>query len=200
MDTNAANLASAVVTYNFGQLPEYIDAAGFRLLPHDLEQRAAPGETRRIRYRLTVPRTTLVLDTVVTSGLTLADVRDQARSYSVSVALDGRYVRAPRRFWVFYRNNGPQICRIYFPGDLGSLSMGANSLVLRPLAPGRHRLVSTMRDRVTATLPPATIASTYDLRVLPRGPTAAERARAPREDGAPPATNRTPLTFRTPQS
>jgi len=32
--------------------------------------------------------------------------------------------------------------------------------------------------------------------VLPRGPSAAERALAPDEEGAPPATNRTPLTFR----
>ena len=38
MDTNPANLASAVVTYSLGQLPEYIDDADFRLLPHDMEQ------------------------------------------------------------------------------------------------------------------------------------------------------------------
>src|SRR5436190_16679995 len=38
MDTNPANLASAVVTYSFGQLPEYIDDAAFRLLPHDMAQ------------------------------------------------------------------------------------------------------------------------------------------------------------------
>src|SRR2546429_9698697 len=31
MDTNPANLASAVVTYSFGQLPEYIDRAAVRL-------------------------------------------------------------------------------------------------------------------------------------------------------------------------
>ena len=38
MDTNPANLASAVVTYNFHQLPEYIDAGAFRLLPYDVER------------------------------------------------------------------------------------------------------------------------------------------------------------------
>src|SRR5205814_1359203 len=32
MDENAANLASAAVTFNFGQLPEYIDKAKSRLL------------------------------------------------------------------------------------------------------------------------------------------------------------------------
>src|SRR5207244_3081188 len=57
MDTNPANLASAVVTYSFGQLPEYIDGGAFRLLPHDMAQASVPGKTLRRVYRLTVPRT-----------------------------------------------------------------------------------------------------------------------------------------------
>src|SRR3954451_7760714 len=36
MDDNAANLASAVVTFGFGQLPPYIDKAEYRLLPFEV--------------------------------------------------------------------------------------------------------------------------------------------------------------------
>src|SRR2546421_5238889 len=43
MDTNPANLASAVVTYSFGQLPEDIHDAAFRLLPHDITPASEPG-------------------------------------------------------------------------------------------------------------------------------------------------------------
>src|SRR5262245_19446077 len=74
MDTNPANLASAVITYSFHQLPEYIDEAGFRLLPHDVEQPSTPGETTRRVYRITVPRTSLVLDSVYTAAPTAAEV------------------------------------------------------------------------------------------------------------------------------
>ncbi len=53
MDENAANLASAVITHAFGQLPEYIDAAKYRLLPFDVFRSAQPG-VRTVRvYRLT---------------------------------------------------------------------------------------------------------------------------------------------------
>jgi hypothetical protein len=196
MDTNPANLASAVITYNFGQLPEYIDDAEFRLLPHDLAQTSEPGRTLRRTYRITVPRTRLVLDAAVTTAPGLQEAKELARNYRVDVALDGRHVRDPERFWVFYRNNGPQICRIYFPGDLGSLNMGANSIVFHPLAPGRHRLRVELLHEIVDSLPPARLVSDYDLRVLPRGPNARERAIAPEEDGPPPPTNRTPLTFR----
>ena len=196
MDTNPANLASAVVTYSFGQLPEYIDGAAFRLLPHDMTQTSVPGKTLRRVYRLTVPRTRLVLDAAVTTSPTEAEARELARAFRIRVSLDGRYVRDPARYWVFYRNNGPQICRIYFPGDLGSLNMGANSMVFRPLSPGRHRLRVELRHEITASLPPARLVADYRLRVLPRGPNAAERAIAPDEEAPPPATNRIPLTFR----
>jgi hypothetical protein len=196
MDTNPANLASAVVTYSFGQLPEYIDAAAFRLLPHDMTQTSEPGQTVRHVYRLTVPRTHLVLDAAVTTSPTEAEARQLARAFRVRVSLDGRYVRDPARYWVFYRNNGPQICRIYFPGDLGSLNMGANSMVFWPLAPGRHRLRVELRHEITPSLPPARLVADYRLRVLPRRPNAAERASAPDEEGPPPPTNRIPLTFR----
>jgi hypothetical protein len=197
MDTNPANLASAVVTYNFGQLPEYIDDAAFRLLPHDLEQTSEPGRTLRKVYRLTVPRTQLVLDTAVTAAPVAPEARKLAQAFRIRVSLDGRYVRRPERFWVFYRNNGPQICRIYFPGDLGSLNMGANSLVFRPLSAGRHRLLVELRHDISDSHPPARLIADYRLRVLPRGPNAAERAIAPNEEGPPPPSNRTPLTFRT---
>ena len=196
MDTNPANLASAVVTYSLGQLPEYIDDADFRLLPHDMEQTSEPGETLRKTYRLTVPRTKLVLDTAVTASPLSSEARELARAYTISIRLDGRAVRDPKRFWVFYRNNGPLICRIYFPGDLGSLNMGANSLVLRPLPAGRHVLRVVVRHRVSDSQPVALRIAEYHLHVLPRPPNAAERALAPEEDEAPPPNNRTPLTFR----
>jgi hypothetical protein len=196
MDTNPANLASAVVTYSFGQLPEYIDAAAFRLLPHDMSQTSEPGRTVRRVYRLTVPHTHLVLDAAVTTSPTEAEARELAHAFRIRVSLDGRYVREPSRYWVFYRNNGPQICRIYFPGDLGSLHMGANSMVFRPLPPGRHRLRVELRHEITDSLPAAHLVADYRLRVLARGPNAAERAIAPDEEGPPPPTNRVPLTFR----
>jgi len=196
MDTNPANLASAVVTYSLGQLPEYIDGAAFRLLPHDMEQTSEPGKSLKKVYRLTVPRTHLVLDTAVTASPLASEARELARAYTISIRLDGRAVRNPERFWVFYRNNGPLICRIYFPGDLGSLNMGANSLVLRPLAAGRHLLQVVVRHRVSDAQPVALRIAEYHLRVLPRPPNAAEQAIAPEEDSAPPENNRTPLTFR----
>jgi hypothetical protein len=196
MDTNPANLASAVVTYSLGQLPEYIDDAAFRLLPHDMEQTSEPGKTLRKVYRLTVPRTQLVLDTAVTASPLSSEARQLARAYTISVSLDGRAVRDPERFWVFYRNNGPLICRIYFPGDLGSLNMGANSMVLRPIPSGRHLLRVVVRYRVSDSQPVALRIAEYHLRVLPRPPNASERAIAPGEDSAPPQNNRTPLTFR----
>jgi hypothetical protein len=196
MDTNPANLASAVVTYSLGQLPEYIDDGDFRLLPHDMEQTSEPGKTLRNVYRLTVPRTQLVLDTAVTASPLSSEARQLASAYTISIRLDGRAVRDPERFWVFYRNNGPLICRIYFPGDLGSLNMGANSLVLHPLPAGRHLLRVVVRHRVSDSQPLALRIAEYHLRVLPRPPNATERAIAPEEDEAPPPNNRTPLTFR----
>src|SRR5205085_8150813 len=196
MDTNPANLASAVVTYSFGQLPEYIDGAAFRLLPHDMSQTSEPGQTLRRVYRLTVPRTQLVVDAAVTTAPTAAEARQLSRAFRIRISLDGRYVRGVERYWVFYRNNGPQICRIYFPGDLGSLHMGANSIVFRPLSPGLHRLRVELRHEIVASLPPARLVADYRLRVLPRGPNASERALAPDEEGPPPPTNRVPLTFR----
>ena len=196
MDTNPANLASAVVTYSLGQLAEYIDGAAFRLLPHDMEQASEPGRTLRKVYRITVPRTHLVLDTAVTTSPLSSEARELARAYTISVSLDGRAVRDPERFWVFYRNNGPLICRIYFPGDLGSLNMGANSMVLRPLPAGRHLLRVVVRHRISDSQPVALRIADYHLRVLPRPPNAAEVAIAPEEDSAPPPNNRTPLTFR----
>jgi hypothetical protein len=196
MDTNPANLASAVVTYSFGQLPKYIDGAAFRLLPHDMEQTSEPGRTLTKVYRLTVPRTHLVLDTAVTASPLSSEAKALARAYTISVSLDGRYVRDPKRFWVFYRNNGPLICRIYFPGDLGSLNMGANSMVLRPLPPGRHVLRVELVHRISDAVPPARRIAIYRLRVLPRPPNAAEIALAPDEEAPPPENNRTPLTFR----
>jgi hypothetical protein len=194
-DTNSANLASAVITYSFGQLPRYIDDARFRLLPHDVQQTSAPGETTTRVYRITVPRTGLVLDTVYTASPTTAETRQLAGAWTVDVALDGRHVANPASHWVFYRNNGPQICRIYFPGDLGSLNMGANSMVFRPLVAGRHRLVVRLEQRLPPARP-ARLVAVYRLLVLDRGPNARERAIAPEEDEAPPASNRTPLSFR----
>ena len=137
-----------------------------------------------------------MLDAAVTTAPGLQEAKELARNYQVDVALDGRHVRDPERFWVFYRNNGPQICRIYFPGDLGSLNMGANSLVLHPLRAGQHLLRVVVRHRVSDSQPVALRIAEYHLRVLPRPPNAAEQAIAPEEDSAPPENNRTPLTFR----
>ena len=197
MDTNPANLASAVITHAFGQLPAYIDGAGFRLLPFDVFRTAEPGRTTVRIHRLTVPRTSLVLDTAMTSGLTEAEARSDAAGVRVAVSLDGAAVPSPARFWVFYRNDGPLICRIYFPGDLGTLNMGVNSLVLRPLAPGRHVLRVVVRRFLAGSMP-ATLVTVDVLRVLPRPPDARERASAPDEDANPASLGNTPLTFRTP--
>jgi hypothetical protein len=198
MDTNPANLASAVVTHAFGQLPQYIDDANFRLLPYDMFRVFEPGRSLARTVRLTTPRTSLVLDTVVTSGLTTAEARQNAGAYTVSVTLDRRLVPRIDRYWIAYRNNGPLICRIYFPGDLGSLQMAVHSLVLRPLAAGVHRVRVTVVRRSPGS-PPARLVTSYRLHVLARGPSAAERAIAPEENAAkPPA--RTPLTLLDPRS
>lgn len=196
MDTNPANLASAVVTHAFGQLPKYIDGAAFRLLPYDMFRAFEPGRTLARTFTVTTPRTNLVLDTVVTSAATSAGARVNARAYSVAVALDGRLVRDPGRYWLYYRNNGPQICRIYYPGDLGSLHMAAHSLVLLPLAPGPHLLRVTVAWRAEGGRR-ARIVTRYLLHVLPRAPNAAERASAPEED-APKPDSSTPLVLRKP--
>ena len=89
MDTNPANLASAVITHAFGQLPAYIDDAGFRLLPFDVFRASQPGTTTRQAYRLTVPRTSLVLDTAMASSLTASQAREDAGRYRIAVSLDG---------------------------------------------------------------------------------------------------------------
>ena len=141
-----------------------------------------------------------MLDTVYTAAPTADEAKLLARAWTVDVSLDGRHLRQPDRFWVFYRNNGPQICRIYFPGDLGSLQMGANSIVFHPLAPGRHRLVVRATQHLGGSLGSSTLIADYRLRVLARGPNEHERELAPEEDSAPPADNRTPLTFRTQSS
>ena len=198
MDTNPANLASAVVTHSFGQLPAYIDGASLRLLPLDLFRPAQPGVRTLRAYRVTSPRTGLVLDTAVTSALTEAEVRSDAAQYTIAVSLDGRMVRNPARYWVFYRNNGPQICRIYFPGDLGSLNMGANSLVLRPLQAGRHLLHVVVRQRIAGARP-ATLVTDYVLRVLDRPPNARERRSAPPVDSNPGSLGNEPLALRAPR-
>jgi len=196
MDTNPANLASAVVTYNFGQLPRYIDGGAFRLLPFDVNRSAEPGQTVHKVYELTVPRTGLVLDTVVTSALTEAQAREDARQFGVDVSYDGRRLGAPHRYWVFYRNNGAQICRIYFPGDLGALNMGVHSLVFHALPAGRHVVRVVVRQQM-ASGPAARLVSEYRLRVLARTPNGRERAIAPEaEEGDRAAVNRTPLLFR----
>jgi len=198
MDENAANLASAVVTFNFGQLPEYIDEAKYRLLPHDLDQTVEPGAATRRAYRLTVPRTWLVLDTVVASALTESEARQDASQWRVSVRIDGEALAHPDRYWVYYRNNGAQICRIYFPGDLGALNMGVHSLVLRPLSPGRH-LLHVVADRSLGDGRAGRIVTDYALRVLPRPPSSREIAVAPDDRlGDALNVNRTPLTFRSP--
>ena len=196
MDTNPANLASAVITAGLGQLPVYIDAGAFRLLPFDLNQTSEPGRTLVSRYRVTMPRTHAVVDAVAVASPTTAETRSLARNYTVRVSLDGRAVRDPHRFWVFYRNNGPQICRIYFPGDLASLQMGANSLVLNPLPPGTHVLRIEVTQRVTSSLPLARIVRIYRLEVLRRGPGPIERRISPNVEGTPPENNRTPLVLR----
>jgi hypothetical protein len=197
MDTNPANLASAVVTHAFGQLPDYIDAASYRLLPFDMYRASEMGRTVHRLYRITTPRTSLVLDTAVATGLTTEGARADAAQYRVAVSLDGRVVPHLERYWVFYRNNGPQICRIYFPGDLGSLHMGAQSLVLRPPAPGNHRLHVVVRQRLAGRV--AVLVTDYALRVLPRRPNAKERAIAPRDDADPATLGNTPLAYRTPK-
>ena len=198
MDTNPANLASAVVTHAFGQLPQYIDDADFRLLPYDMFRVFEPGRSLTQTVRLTTPRTSLVLDTVVTSGLTTAEARQNAAAYSVAVTLDQRLVPRIGRYWLYYRNNGPLICRIYFPGDLGSLQMAVHSLVLLPLAPGLHQIRVTVVRR-SPDSPPARLVTRYLLRVLARGPSAAERAIAPEEDGPKPPSG-TPLTLLDPRT
>lgn len=197
MDTNAANLASAVVTAGLGQLPVYIDGGAFRLLPFDLNQASEPGRTLVSKYRITLPRTRMVVDTVSVASPTRSETRSLARDWDVRVSLDGRYVRDPHRFWIFYRNNGPQICRIYFPGDLGSLQMGANSFVLNPLPAGSHVLRVEVAQWMSKRLPVARIVRVYSLHVLDRPPGPREAAIAPDEEGPPPETNRTPLAFRT---
>lgn len=194
MDTNPANLASAVLTHAFGQLPRYIDGASFRLLPLDVFRAFTPRRTSVRTYRLVVPRTGIVLDTVYASGPTTTAALQDARQYRIAVSLDGRRVPAIGRYWVSYRNDGPQICRIYFPGDLSSLQMRVNSLVLRPLAAGRHVLTVLVVDRPRG-VAPARIRTRYLLRVLDRGPDARERAIAPADD-APKPSDGTPLLLR----
>jgi hypothetical protein len=193
MDTNPANLASAVVTHAFGQLPDYIDDARFRLLPLQMYRVFEPGRSLRHLIRVTTPRTSLVLDTVASSGLTETEARLNASAYSVTVSIDGKLVPAIRRYWIYYRNNGPQICRIYFPGDLSSLNMAVHSLVLRPLTPGRHE-VSVAVVRRSPGLLPARVTTRYLVDVLARPPSKAERASAPEENGPKPP-SLTPLTF-----
>ena len=198
MDTNPSNLASAVVTHAFGQLPQYIDDASFRLLPYDMYRVFQPGRSHTRTVRLTTPRTSLVLDTVVTSGPTEAQARLSARAYTVRVTLDRRLVPQIGRYWLYYRNNGPQICRIYFPGDLGSLNMAVHSLVVRPPTPGVHRIDVTV-VRGSAGALPARFSVRYLVHVLARGPSAAERAIAPPDD-APKPPSRTPLVLTDPRS
>jgi len=197
MDTNPANLASAVLTAGLGQLPVYIDGGAFRLLPFDVQQASIPGRTLVTRYSVTMPRTQSVVDTVTVASPTAPETRQLASNYTVAVSLDGRNVRDPQRFWVFYRNNGPQICRIYYPGDLGSLQMGANSLVLHPLSAGRHVLRVEVAQRMGGGLPAARIVRVYRLNVLNRGVGSAERAVSPDDDG-PPQANNPPLALRQP--
>ena len=199
MDTNPANLASAVITASLHQLPVYIDDGKFRLLPFDLQQTSVPGRTLVTRYSVTMPRTQSVLDTVTVASPTAPETKQLATRYSVAVSLDGRAVRDPHRFWVFYRNNGPQICRIYFPGDLGSLQMGANTLVLRPLSAGRHVLRVEVAQRMGAGVQTARIVRIDRVHVLNRGIGPAERAVSPDENAPPPANN-TPLALRQPEA
>jgi hypothetical protein len=183
MDTNPANLASAVITHAFGQLPDYIDGARERLLPFDVFRTSRPGTTTVEVVRLTVPRTALA--------------REDAGQFRISVSLDGAAVPRPSRFWIFYRNNGPLICRIYFPGDLGTLNMGVNSLLFRPLAPGQHAIRVVLHRRLAGAAP-ATLVTVYSLKVLDRRPDARERASAPADDANPVTLGNKPLAFRTP--
>jgi hypothetical protein len=198
MDTNPANLASAVITAGLHQLPVYIDAGAFRLLPFDLQQASVPGKTLVARYRVTMPRTHAVVDTVAVASPTAPETREIASQFRVRATFDGTALDV-KRHWVFYRNNGPQICRIYFPGDLGSLQMGANSFVLNPLRPGEHVLRVEVEQRVSASLPPARIVRVYRLHVLPRGVGAKERAIAPSDESTPPPNN-VPLVLRQPEA
>jgi hypothetical protein len=194
MDTDPANLASAVLTHAFGQLPAYIDEARLRLLPLDVFRAFEPGRAQARTYRIVTPRTSLVLDTVFGGGVTARDAVVNTRNYQVAIALDGRRITDVQRYWVAYRNDGPQICRIYFPGDLGSLHMRVHSLVFRPLPAGKHVLGVDVVVR-TPGQRPARIRTTYALQVLARGPNARERAIAPEED-APLPKNSTPLALR----
>jgi hypothetical protein len=196
-DDNPANLGSAVITHAFGQLPVYIDAAQERLLPFDVFRTSVPGRKTLTKYRITTPRTALVLDTAMASSLTEAQAREDARQFRVAISIDGATVPRPERFWVFYRNNGPLICRIYFPGDLGTLNMGVNTLFIRPLTPGRHT-IRVVVDRRLIGAAPATLVTVYALHVLDRPPNARERASAPEEDANPSSLGNTPLVFRTP--
>jgi hypothetical protein len=196
-DDNPANLGSAVITHAFGQLPVYIDAAQERLLPFDVFRTSVPGRKTVTTYRITTPRTALVLDTAMASSLTEAQAREDARQFRVAISIDGATVPRPERFWVFYRNNGPLICRIYFPGDLGTLNMGVNTLFIRPLTPGRHTIRVVVHRRLIGAAP-ATLVTVYALHVLDRPPNARERASAPEEDANPSSLGNTPLVFRTP--
>jgi hypothetical protein len=197
MDTNPANLGSAVITHAFGQLPVYIDGAQERLLPFDVFRTSQPGTKTVKAYRITTPRTALVLDTAMASSLTEAQAREDARQFDVAISIDGAAVPRPSRFWVFYRNNGPLICRIYFPGDLGTLNMGVNMLYIRPPTPGPHT-IRVVVHRHLAGAAPATLVTVYSLHVLDRLPNARERAIAPDEDANPKSLGNTPLAFRTP--
>jgi hypothetical protein len=195
-DDNAANLASAVVTYGFHQLPEYIDRAEFRLLPFEIARPATPGVTDHQVHRLTVPHTRLVLDAAMTSAQSRSEVTRDVGRLRVDVSLDGRHVARPETYWVYYRNNGPQICRIYFPDDLSSLQMAVNSMVWRPLTPGRHLLRVVVLQQLPPARTPARFVTDYHIRVLNRPPNKREIAIAPDESLPPP--DRTPLTFRLP--
>ena len=197
MDENPANLASAVITHAFGQLPVYIDAAKERLLPFDVFRTSQPGTTSVKAYRIVTPRTALILDTAMASSLTEAQAREDAAQFRIAVSIDGAAVSKPSRFWVFYRNNGPLICRIYFPGDLGTLNMGVNTLFIRPPAAGSHTIRVVVHRRLAGAAP-ATLVTVYKLRVLARRPNAHERAIAPEEDANPATLGNTPLAFRTP--
>ena len=197
MDENPANLGSAVITHAFGQLPVYIDAAKERLLPFDVFRTSQPGTRSVRRYRITTPRTALILDTAMASSLTEAQAREDAGQFRIAVSIDGAAVASPSRYWVFYRNNGPLICRIYFPGDLGTLNMGVNTLFVRPLKAGSHTIQVVVHRRLAGAAP-ATLVTVYTLNVLARRPNARERAIAPEEDASPGTLGNKPLTFRTP--
>ena len=97
MDENPANLGSAVITHAFGQLPVYIDGAKERLLPFDVFRTSQPGTKSVSRYRITMPRTSLVLDTAMASSLTEAQAREDASQYRIAVSIDGAAVANPSR-------------------------------------------------------------------------------------------------------